>query len=419
MVIRDGYKQTEIGVIPIDWEAKSYDEVFHFLNTAAYSRAELTELDEIKYVHYGDIHTKFHFHLDVNNSYLPSVPQSKLKNYSLLKEGDIIMADASEDYLGIGKSIEIKNLGDKKIISGLHTFLFRDKNFYFTNGYKGYIHSINLVKKQFDSLATGMKVYGVSKNNLKKILIPIPTLAEQFAIANALSDADGLITGLEKLIAKKRNIKQGAMQQLLQPKEGWEVKKLGEFDFDISDGNYSSKYPKSSEFKLIGIPFIRANNIKKTTVIDNDLRYISNELHSELLKGHLKKNDILITTRGEIGQIAIVPDEFIGANINAQIVRINTNNKINKDYFAYFLLKSETQETLLSFQTGSALKQLPVGKLKELNINYPLAEEQTRIATILSDMDAEISALEQKLEKYKKVKLGMMQELLTGKTRLV
>ena len=419
MELKAGYKNTEVGIIPEDWEVKTYDEIFDFLATATYARAELTEIDDVRYIHYGDIHTKWNFFLDIENSNLPTVSQEQVKNYHLLKDGDVIMADASEDYSGIGKSIEVKNLGSVKVISGLHTFLFRDKNEVFVNGFRGYIHFNKVVKTQFDRLATGLKVYGVSKVNLKTVKIPVPTKIEQIAIAAALSDADALISGLEKLIVKKRNIKQGAMQKLLQPKEGWEVKKLGDFDFDISDGNYSSKYPNASEFKAMGVPFIRANNIKMMTVMDKDMRYISPELHAELAKGHLKKDDILITTRGEIGQIAIVPDCFIDSNINAQIVRINTNNKINKKYFAYFLLKSETQETLLSFQTGSALKQLPVGKLKELQIIYPLPKEQNFIATILSDMDTEITALETKLEKYKNIKLGMMQNLLTGRIRLL
>jgi len=414
-----GYKNTEIGIIPEDWEIRTYDEAFDFLTTANYSRAELTEIDEVRYIHYGDIHTKWNFFLDIGKSNLPTIRQEQVKNYHLLKDGDVIMADASEDYSGIGKSVEVKNLGSVKAISGLHTFLFRNKNDVFVNGFKGYIHFNKVVKTQFDRLATGLKVYGVSKGNLKIVKIPVPSLPEQTAIAEILSDTDNLIQALEKQIAKKRNIKQGAMQKLLQPKEGWEVKKLGDLNFDISDGNYSSKYPSSSEFKEFGIPFIRANNIKKMTVIDDDMRYISSDLHFELAKGHLKTGDILITTRGEIGKISIVPKRFVDSNINAQIVRINTNKKINNLYFAYFLQKSETQTIFLNLQSGSALKQLPVGKLKQLELVYPSFEEQTRIATILSDMDTELNALESTLEKYKMLKLGMMQNLLTGKIRLI
>ncbi len=173
-IVTRQFKQTDIGLIPSDWEVKSYGDVFQFLKTATYSRAELTENDEIKYIHYGDIHTKWNFYLDFTKYTLPSIPYEKLKEYSLIQNGDVIMVDASEDYTGLCKSIEVKNIGNTKAIAGLHTFLFRDYKNYFVEGYKGYIHYIHSVKRQFDELATGMKVYGVSKSNLKKVLIPIP-----------------------------------------------------------------------------------------------------------------------------------------------------------------------------------------------------------------------------------------------------
>ena len=101
--IPQGYKQTEIGVIPEDWDLVSYDEAFIFLNTATYSRADLSKSGEVKYVHYGDIHTKWNHFLDLNKVELPCIDKDKQRNYSLLKEGDLIMADASEDYDGIGQ----------------------------------------------------------------------------------------------------------------------------------------------------------------------------------------------------------------------------------------------------------------------------------------------------------------------------
>jgi len=293
------------------------------------------------------------------------------------------------------------------------------------NGYFFFLYFSKNFFKRIVRMTAKSSVDSVRMEMIADMQIPIPIKTEQIAIATVLFDTDALIEKLEKLIAKKKAIKQGTMQQLLTGKKRlpgfsgeWKVKKLGKFGFDISDGNYSSKYPKASEFKEIGVAFIRANNIKHLTIVDGDLRFISKELHSELTKGHLKQDDILITTRGEIGQVAIVPKRYIGSNINAQIVRINVNNKINKSYLAYFLLKSETQEKILSLQTGSALKQLPIGKLMELQIIYPNINEQTAIATILSDMDAEIESLEQKRDKYIMLKQGMMQQLLTGRIRL-
>jgi type I restriction enzyme S subunit len=200
----------------------------------------------------------------------------------------------------------------------------------------------------------------------------------------------------------------------------WVVKSIKELKVDLSDGNYSSKYPKASDFRSIGVPFIRANNIRNMTVVDDDLRYISETQHAELLRGHLKKNDILITTRGEIGQIAFVPDRHIGSNINAQLVRINLDKTgIDGRYVGYVLSFDETKKRFEDLQTGSALKQLPVGKLITLVIPIPPTRtEQKAIAEALSDADALIEALEGLIAKKRQVKQGAMQELLSGRKRL-
>ena len=202
--------------------------------------------------------------------------------------------------------------------------------------------------------------------------------------------------------------------------EDWEVKTLKALNLDISDGNYSSKYPKASEFRVFGVPFIRANNVRNMSVVDDDLRYISESLHAELQKGHLKKNDILVTTRGEIGQIAFVPDRHIDSNINAQLVRINpSSSQFDHRFVGYLLAFGNAQKQFENLQTGSALKQLPVGRLTSLSIPLPPTKaEQEAIAEALSDADALIESLEQLLVKKRQLKQGAMQELLTGKKRL-
>ena len=201
--------------------------------------------------------------------------------------------------------------------------------------------------------------------------------------------------------------------------DNWNIISIRDAQLDISDGNYSSKYPSSQDFQTFGVPFIRANNIKNMIVVDTDMRHISANLHSELLKGHLKANDILITTRGEIGQIAIVPDRHIGSNINAQLVRLgSSNSKFNFRYLAYYLLSDRSQSQLQYLQTGSALKQLPVNRLKQLLLVAPPLPEQQAIAEALSDVDLLIASLDQLIEKRRALKTATMQQLLTGKTRL-
>lgn len=214
-----GYQDTEVGRIPEDWEVVTYGEAFDLLSTAAYSRAELSKNETVGYVHYGDIHTKWNHFLDVEKAHLPTIKNTQLKSYSLVQEGDLIMADASEDYLGIGESVEVVNLGNRKVISGLHTFLLRDRKGYFVNGFKAYIHANKMVKTQMDRLATGLKVYGVSRANLKVIKIPTPPKEEQIAIASTLRAMDTELVKLQSQLTKHHQLKRGMMQELLTGKK--------------------------------------------------------------------------------------------------------------------------------------------------------------------------------------------------------
>ncbi|HAU4887856.1 TPA: restriction endonuclease subunit S [Aeromonas hydrophila] len=211
---KKGYKTSELGEIPEDWEVMTYGEIFTFLSTSTNSRADLSNIGEYGYIHYGDIHTKFNNALDLNEFNLPRI-SSHLASSSFVENGDVVMADASEDYEGIGKSVEICNVGSKKVVAGLHTFLLRDKNKYMADGYRGYLHCIPAVKNAFDRLATGMKVYGLSKNNLAVVPVPVPSQKEQTAIATILSDMDNELQTLTQKLEKARALKQGMMQQLL------------------------------------------------------------------------------------------------------------------------------------------------------------------------------------------------------------
>ena len=212
--VAKGYKKSELGDIPEDWDISTYGKVFSFLSTSTNARSDLSDTGEYGYIHYGDIHTKWNNNLNLENSSVPRI-SSDLVSSSFIEEGDLIMADASEDYVGIGKSIEIQGVRDNIIVAGLHTYLLRDVNNIFVDGFRGYLHCIRAVKANIDRLATGMKVFGVSKNNLKTIPIPVPPKEEQTAIAAILSDMDKEIQTLQKRLDKTRQLKQGMMQELL------------------------------------------------------------------------------------------------------------------------------------------------------------------------------------------------------------
>lgn len=197
------------------WKKVKLGECFSFLKTSSYSRAETTDCGEVHYIHYGDIHTKYPLHIfpkDIN-IYISTKQASKS---DCLKTGDLILLDASEDYEGTTKCVELLNISDdEKVVSGLHTLALRDSTQNFINGFRAYITSIPFVKNNFLKQVTGIKVYGVSKDNLKKIKIPIPSLSEQKAIADILSKADEEIDLLTRKLSALKEQKTGLMQQLL------------------------------------------------------------------------------------------------------------------------------------------------------------------------------------------------------------
>lgn len=212
------FKKTEIGEIPEEWEVRRLDDIFEFYGGMPFSRSVLGD-EGAFYLHYGDIHkmNKSAFDTSIDSSWLPRLDISKeeIREYSLLKTGDIVFADASEDTEGIGKSVVIINDDNKPFISGLHTIIAREKEVTLDDRYKEYCFSNPLVKKQFIRIATGATVYGISKTNIKQIKIPVPPIEEQRTIAKALKGLDNKIRNEKEKLEPLINIKKGLMQALL------------------------------------------------------------------------------------------------------------------------------------------------------------------------------------------------------------
>ena len=208
--------QTRLPGFGGEWEVKSFGEIFDYLPTATNARSDLSDVGDTYYVHYGDIHTRFHSHLDFRNQLPSMIWIKRCRNAALLKNGDWVMADASEDYDGVGKSIEISGLPEGvKAVAGLHTFLLREKTPTFATGFKGHLGNLKSLHHQYLKVATGMKVFGVSKKALSNLTIQIPSIKEQTAISSILSDIYTELATLESRRDKTLALKQGMMQELL------------------------------------------------------------------------------------------------------------------------------------------------------------------------------------------------------------
>ena len=197
------------------WETRRLGDTFTCLPTANNPRADLREYGQIGYIHYGDVHA--HAQPVLNCAYyeLPWIDKSRVDNVAHLQDGDLIMVDASEDLVGVGKSIEVHGVAGKTVVAGLHTILCRGNPDYWAMGFKAYLQFIPAFKSALIRMATGISVYAISKKQLADIKLALPALLEQEAIVSVLSDMDAEIAALERRRDKTCAVKQGMMQQLL------------------------------------------------------------------------------------------------------------------------------------------------------------------------------------------------------------
>ncbi len=276
------------------------------------------------------------------------------------------------------------------------------------------------------NLMVGSTFKRVNIEQIRNFYVPMPSPSEQRAIAAALSDVDALLSGLEQLIAKKRAIKQATMQQLLNGKTRlpgfcgeWELRQLG--DVTVKVGNGITPSGGEKVYREEGRPFIRSQNIGWGRLLLDDVAYIDEETHSSFPATEVMRNDVLLNITGaSIGRSAIADDRVKGGNVNQHVCIIRADATTLDARFLNLLLLSEAgQKQIDSYQAGGNRQGLNFGQIKSMQIHLPDFAEQTAIAAVLSDMDAEIAALEQRRDKTRLLKQGMVQELLTGRIRLI
>lgn len=423
---KEGYKETKLGWIPEDWSTPTIDEVFEFLKTTSFSREQLNYDDENEtyYIHYGDIHSTYKTPI-LDFEEVQSVP--KLNNdvqlpasVQYLKDGDVIIADASEDYEGVGTAIELQNLEDKKVVSGLHTFALRDKEELTAKGFRTYIFKNPIVKKALKTIATGSKVFGISKGNVQKFKIVLPTLPEQQKIASILNTWDKAIAAQEKLIVEKQELKNGLMQQLLtgkkrfpEYKEKWNKIELREIGTIIRG---ASPRPK-------GDPRYYGGKVPRLMVKDvtRDGKYVTPKIDFLTEAGAeksrpCKAGTLTIVCSGDVG----VPS-FLAVDAcihDGFLAIIDLKSSLIHADFLYYQLKRLRSRMERSATHGGVFTNLTTTILKDFIIEVPLVKEQLEIINVLSKADREIEKQELKLKKLISQKKGLMQQLLTGEKRV-
>lgn len=422
-----GVKHTEIGDIPADWEIQTFDETFRVLSNNTLSRAELNNSEgSVRNVHYGDILVRFSEVLDCGNETIPYLNDAGqiTANAQFLKDGDIVLADTAEDET-VGKATEIYGLGDGKMLAGLHTIPCRVKKGAFAAKWLGYYMNSHVYHEQMLPYITGIKVSSISKSAIEETLILVPPKPEQEAIAAALSDVDALIADSEKVIAKYRMIKQACLERMF-PREGqtepemrmpgftgsWEKNNLGE----LAETCYGGGTPNTSntDFWNGEIPWIQSSDLTEHELFGvQPKKHISNMGLMSSAAKLVPGNSLAIITRVGVGKLAVMPFSYA----TSQDFLSLSNLKKDICFSAYATYKM-LQDGLDAVQ-GTSIKGITKDELLARKLSIPSYEEQKQIGAYFKHFDDLITLHQRKLKKYQMIKQGMMDELLTGKTRLI
>ena len=414
MELKSGYKQTEVGVIPEDWDIRKIGDFLDFKNGLNKSKEFFGHGTPI--LNYVDVFKNCGLaKVDIKGKV--EVSRDETRNFSA-KVGDVFFTRTSEVVEEIGLTAVLLEEIDDAVFSG---FLLRGRpqtsDIELGLGYRKFCFRQELVRHQIISTSSYTTRALTNGKLLSKILVPLPpTKKEQEAIAGALSDADELIASLEQLIEKKRMIKQGAMQELLtgkkrlpgfQQKPGYKQTEVGEI-------------PEDWEVSTLGIicRTITTGKLDANAMVPNGQYrfYTCAKEHFYINNYAFDAEALLISGNGaNVGYVHYYKGKF-----NAyQRTYILADFDCSIKFVEHFL--SEKLALRISTEVNAGNTPYIVrGTLSDMLLGLPPTKaEQEAIATVLSDMDTEIEALENKLEKARKIKAGMMHNLLTGTIRLV
>jgi type I restriction enzyme S subunit len=415
MEVKNGYKQTEVGIIPEEWDVdtlgpktlkvgsgitptggeKVYKEEGRpFLRSQNIGWGKLL-LEDVAFID-DETHETF--------------------NATEIRDKDV--------FLNItGASIGRSAVANESVVNGnvnQHVCIIRTIESHLNPYFLNYFLLSSAGQKQIDSFQAGGNRQGLNFGQIKSFKIPLPLSSEQTTIAIALGDMDELINSLEKLIAKKRNIKQGTMQLLLNGrkrlpgfKDKWDVKELGEIS-NLKNGYAfkSSTYNENGEYLVITIANVQDGYMDISEC--SKILELPADIQSHQI---LQRGDLLVSMTGNVGRVCKVNVD--NTLLNQRVGKFITYD-IDVDFFFYLLNDRKFLNKMVLSAQGGAQGNISKDDILKYETYVPKDKlEQIAIAQVLSDMDSEISALEARLEKYTMIKQGMMQELLTGKTRII
>lgn len=414
--VKPGYKQTDVGVIPEDWEVKTLDSVAHVTSGKRLPLGSSLTAHETPhpYIRVTDMRPGTVSLADI--MFVPVDVFPTISRFRIYKDDIFISVAGTLGIVGrVPQELDGANLTENAD---------RITNITCSQDFLLHVLMSPLIQTTIDSLQTVGAQPKLALTRIRKFLIPVPpTLAEQQAIAEALSDVDALISALDRLIAKKRAIKQGAMQELLTGRRRlpgfdgeWDTKKLGEYGQFRGGSGFPTRYQGDVEGDY---PFFKVsdmNNQGNSTFMVNSNNWISEDTRKQIGANIFPTNTIVFAKIGAavflerkkiLSQESCIDNNMMGLILDP----VTADHR----FFHYLLLSVQLGKLV----AATALPSLNGRDIADLEFGIPPLAEQTAIAAVLSDMDAEIAALERRRDKTKLLKQGMMQELLTGRIRLV
>lgn len=413
--MKPGYKQTEVGVIPGEWEVKTLTRVADIRGgIAKNSNAATSDPISVHYLRVANVQDGF---LDLAEMSKIQLSRADLPRYKVVP-GDVLMNEGGDlDKLGRGA---IWRGEFHPCVHQNHVFVVRCKTSLLPE-YLNIWTTTPPVRRFF--LTAGKQttnLASISKSSLGELPVALPPLPEQRAIATALSDVDTLLAALDRLIAKQRDLKQAAMQQLLTGQTRlpeftgkWETKRLGDL-VETDPKNLGSGTSPEYAFKYISLE----------NVDEGNLRGYSEEIFISApsrARRELRQNDVMVSTvrpnlKSHLLFQSKEPDWICSTGFCVLRCR---DGVTHTGYIFQHLFAAPLNRQIDALLTGSNYPSMNSRDVRDLEIPIPGYPEQTAIATVLSDMDLELAALEQRRDKTRALKQGMMQELLTGRTRLI
>ena len=409
--MKPGYKQTEVGVIPEEWEVKPLGEIGEALIGLTYKPTDVRQHGTLVLRSSNIQNDALAF--DDNVFVDAAIPERiRVLNDDVL----ICVRNGSRDLIGKSALLDDRTKG---MTFGAFMAVYRSQ----IGRLASYLFQSAILKRQINE-HLGATINQITNKSINSFRIPVPTPPEQRAIATALSDVDGLLGGLDRLIAKKRDLKQAAMQQLLTGQTRlpgfhgeWEVKRLDAIA-DVIDPHPSHRAPDEVSN---GVPFVGIGDLDETgNLVGTKLRYVDRSVLVEHSARYNLDDQLIGLGRvASIGKVVCLKPLPEGFAISPTLGVIR-GRSVQRGYLLYALRSKFITEQFTRIMSGSTRSSVGMEVLRKLNVLLPpTPAEQTAIAEVMSEMDGELAVLEQRREKTRALKQAMMQELLTGRTRLI